>query len=39
MRCSIAFENLSRAVSSIDEDQNVALLLATFKGTTLFRGK
>ena len=32
-------ENLSRTIPPIDSDQKVALLLAPFKGTTLFRGE
>ena len=39
MRRSIALDNLSRTISPIDEDQKVALLHATFKGTTLLVGE
>ena len=39
MHLSIAFENLSRSIPLIDEDQKVAVLHAPFKGTTLFGGE
>ena len=38
-RHTIALENLSRTISPIDEDEKVALLRASFKGTTLSGGK
>ena len=37
LRRSIALENLSKTFPPLDEDQEVALLHAPFKGTTLFR--
>ena len=39
MRCSIALENLSRTIPPIDEDENVAVHHAPFKGTTLSGGE
>ena len=40
MRRSLALDNLSRTIPSIDSDQRVALLHTPFKGTTyLFRGE
>ena len=39
MRCSIALENLSRTIPPIDEDENVAVHHAPFKGTTFSAGE
>ena len=39
IRRSVALDNLSQTIPSIDEDQKVALLQAPFKGTTLFGGE
>ena len=39
MRHTIALENLSRTIPPIDEDEKVALLHASFKGTTLSGGE
>ena len=36
MRHSVALDNLSKTIPSIDSDHSVALLHAPFKGTTLF---
>ena len=39
MRHSMALDNLSKIIPSIDPDQKVALLHSPFKGTTLFGGE
>ena len=39
LRRSIALDYLRKTLPPIDEDQRLALLHASFKGTTLFRGE